>query len=286
MQILENRSLPGFNYSRQEFASTVLNRKIAFGKLVPTSQQNGIRGTVYFLHGGGADDRQFMQFGLAGCIDGNLRDRLVDAGIQLVLPCVGESFLHDHPTRAHSRFTQYFLEEVLTKAEANTTTEARSRYLYGVSMGGQAALNLLFRHPRLFAGAATHFATLIDFDFTDPAAVDAFVAQAGLTAEAKRTLLTGFYEEFSDYSDFQAYDPIRLAGEISAGSLQNKTIWFDSGTKDDYGLQYGAQALSKRLTDRQIHHHFTLVEGGKHDLAFLQERFGKGLAALLDQPSG
>lgn len=160
---VEESQVNNWHYERFAFQSDILAKDLHCGFLRrrPAAQ---ITKTLYLLHGGGADDTQAVQAGLLPVL-GTLLEHHHD--IQVVMPYIGSSFLHDHPNQKEKSFSKYFQEEILPTCEASTQTRADSRFLCGWSMGGQAALNMFLREAGKFAGVGVHFPTLVDFDYTD-----------------------------------------------------------------------------------------------------------------------
>lgn len=274
---IESAKIQSWNYERFQFQSKVLAQDFRFGVFhqAPLEQ---VDTTLYLLHGGGADDTQAVQAGLLTILVDLLTPHPYT---QVVLPFVGNSFLHDHPTEDRKSFSKYFLNELLPLCEQGTKTESKSRYLSGWSMGGHAALNMFMRYPHQFAGAGAHFPTLIAFDYNHPKQAAEYAQRMNVTQDMMNILIGDLQREFVDKNDFAAHNPLELAKKAAANEWAQKKIYFDVGSNDDFGLQEGGQALSQILQQKNIPHHFESVPQGRHDAAFLHGQFSKLIHHLL-----
>ncbi|MGZ3691866.1 MAG: alpha/beta hydrolase-fold protein, partial [Pseudobdellovibrio sp.] len=162
---IETRGVRNWNYERFNFQSTILNQEVQCGLLRPDSKAE-IQRTFYILHGGDGDDTQAVQAGLLPVLD-DILTQGSHKHVQIVFPYIGSSFLHNPPSLTSKSFSSYFLNEILPACEAGTTTQDRSRYLCGWSMGGQAALSMFIRAMDLFGGVGVHFPTLINSNYND-----------------------------------------------------------------------------------------------------------------------
>lgn len=247
------------------------------------AHSNPILGSLYFFHGGGADDRQLIHFGAMDLVQGRLLDRFTELGLQVVFPYIGKDFLRDSREGEAISHSRYFLKEILPIAEEGTQTTAQSRWLAGLSMGGHAALNMFLRNSLLFQGAAAHFPTLVNFNYHSESEAQAFAERNRVGDDFLKTLLADLKEAFPEVSEFKKHDPITLASEINPALLQGKPLYFDVGTEDQFGLQEGAQALHGILEERKVPHGFDLVQGGKHDGPFVATHLCKLLEHLLSE---
>lgn len=274
MRQIEKTQIQNHSYERYVAYSKVLHRDFHFGffRQSPPSQ---IRRTLYLFHGGGADDTQAVQAGLLPVL-AELLQRQPET--QIVMPSIGNSFLNNHP---NLNYTKYFLEEVLPLCENETQTQAKSRFLGGWSMGGQAALNIFLRETGQFAGVGAHFPTLVDINYNDQNQVKAYMLRKNVTNAMAKVLVEEFQKVFVDTKDFNNHNPVALAKNIDKVSLTDKKIYFDVGSEDEFGLSEGAEALHKILNEKQVAHHFAVIPQGKHDGPFIHAHISKMLGYLL-----
>ncbi|MFL5813480.1 MAG: alpha/beta hydrolase [Bdellovibrionia bacterium] len=279
-QLLEQLSAGPLSGGRYTFQSQVLGKEYTYCQLKPPEQPSE---TLYLFHGGNADDRQFYETGLLGLIQGELGELFRKRRIQVVLPFIGKSFLHQHPLEKQRSYSNCFFDELVPVVEANTRTAPSTRWVGGLSMGGQAALNVFMRKPGFFQGVAVHFPTLVCFDYTQADEVAAFSKRCSVTDPYLKILVDEFQNEFVDRQDYLSHDPIALFRKMSAEErsvLAKKHIYFDVGGLDEFGLFEGCEAFHRELQNEGIAHRFESLPDGKHDGPFVFQQFPKLLSYL------
>lgn len=274
---IESVHIQNWHYERFQTTSKILGQEFHYGTFRQSPAEK-IDTTLYLLHGGGADDTQAAQAGLLPVLADLLKSHTTT---QVILPFIGNSFLHDHPTEKEKSYSQYFLQEIRPDCEQGTKTTNQSRYLSGWSMGGQAALNMFLRHTPLFAGVGVHFPTLITFDYNDTAQAQKYALRQNVAENMMGILVGEFQREFVNSKDYANHNPLELAKKATSSEWGQKKIYFDVGLADDFGLSEGAQALSQTLELKNIPHHFEAVPEGKHDAAFLHAQISKMIRYLL-----
>lgn len=272
-----------FFYSRIALQSLFLNSQVHYGRVqfFPENEEPA-QGTLYFLHGGSADDRQLPDAGIFALIQGKLAEHFRNRRIQIILPYIGNSFLRQGRGGSDLDYSRYFFQEVMSAAEKGTSTHDGARWIAGLSMGGQAALNAFFRQPKFFVGVGAHFPTVIDFDYNDPHAVERYSSRTLIQDPHRSILISELQTQFPGHRDFSGHDPISLARLMNPELFKDKRIYFDVGGRDEFGLFEGASSLHKILNGKQIKHSFELVPDGKHDPAFISRQFPKLLSCLLE----
>src|SRR5205085_12413622 len=147
-------------------------------------------------------------------------------------------------------------EDLVTRdamAFAESTFRVRKdragRALFGVSMGGYAALRIALSHPDLYAAVATHSAMLLSAPPRPGQGADPYQ----LAAFAK------VFGEPPDLELWKANDPLEWAQRADARALP--ALSFDCGDHDRYGLGAGHEELHRRLAARGIPHEFALRPG-------------------------
>ncbi|MDX2183755.1 MAG: alpha/beta hydrolase-fold protein [Gemmatimonadaceae bacterium] len=273
-----------WKYERREWMSSALGRTGHVGVLRPSDAR--VRGSIYFLHGGNGDDRQWLESDLTSHMGADVRAVCERRGIQVILPGIGMSFLRDPSDAAEPSFWRHFVDDVIPSVEAGTETTAASRWVTGISMGGYAALSAMFRRPELFAGCGVHFPGVIDFDPFDAAALDQYRAHTGITPEMADVLAACFRGSFRDADELARHDPLLLLRGLDATRLRGKGLYLDVGTADGFGLQRSCDRLAAELSHRGVPITYERVPDGQHDMAFVQARIGRLCSALLGIDAG
>jgi S-formylglutathione hydrolase FrmB len=229
--------------------SAALGRDVACAVHLPPSYAEGAKTypVVYALHGLFESSQFWQRRGLAPILD-DLWARHVLPEFVVVAVDGGNSFFLNSPQGAY--------EDLVTKdaiAYAESTYRVRreraGRALFGVSMGGYAALRIALSHPELFAAAATHSALRLSGpprpgQGADPYQLAAFARVFG---------------EPPDLGLWKANDPLDWAQKATASSTP--ALSFDCGDHDRYGLGAGHEELHRRLQARGIAHEFALRPG-------------------------
>jgi S-formylglutathione hydrolase FrmB len=158
------------------------------------------------------------------------------------------SFFVNGPAGAYEGLvTQDLIHEI--EASYPVVPGRSGRALWGVSMGGYAALRIALKHPELFSAVATHSAMLLE---TAPKRGEG----------AGRWQMDAFLSAFGDPIDpalWAASDPLLLAERATPGGLP--ALYFDCGSQDRYGLFKGNELLHRKLEARGVPHDFALYPG-------------------------
>lgn len=222
-------------------------------------------GYLVVLHGLFESQAFWERRGLAAVVD-----RLWSEGTlpELVIVAMdgGNSFFVNAPG---GHYEDLVTKDVPAWIEANLRVHKgrEARALWGVSMGGYAALRIALAHPETFLAVNTHSAMLLD-------AIPTRDAGAG------RWQMDAFYRVFGDPIDptlWGANDPLKLAA--SADPKASPALRFDCGAQDRYGLAKGNEALHRALDARGVKHTFALAPGD-HGYEFVLSVAEQGLRFL------
>ncbi|HEV7500798.1 MAG TPA: alpha/beta hydrolase-fold protein, partial [Vicinamibacteria bacterium] len=231
------------------FHSTALGRDVSCSIQLPPSYATGSRiyPVVYALHGLFENQQFWERRGLAAILDDLWAKQAVTEFV-LVAVDGGNSFFVNSPL---GRYEDLVTQDTMAFAESNfrVRRERGGRALFGVSMGGYAALRIALSHPELYAAAATHSAMLLSApprpgQGADPYQLAAFARVFG---------------EPPDLELWRASDPLEWAQRGTPSSMP--ALSFDCGDHDRYGLAAGQQELHRRLLARGIAHEFALHPG-------------------------
>ena len=127
------------------FRSAALNREMRYRVILPAAISPGqVLPAVYLLHGAGADYRDWS----------NSSDvaQYAEAGLILIMPQGDYSYYVNAVGRAHDRYEDYLVQDLLADVEAKfpAARGRANRAIIGISMGGFGALKIALSHPDLF----------------------------------------------------------------------------------------------------------------------------------------
>jgi S-formylglutathione hydrolase FrmB len=231
---------------------------------------------LYFLHGLGDNEQTFLRSGGWNLIQQMWERRELGEFI-IVTPRGGSSF-YLNSRDGQYRYGDFLLEEFLPFIESRYRIRAGRTFrgVAGISMGGYGALRLAFDRPDLFGSVATHSAAVVP----QPPAI------AGATGGGRLGLFADVFGSPVDRAFWNRNDPLALA---RTARLAGTKIYFDCGSRDEYGFDTGAQALHNLLASRRVTHEFHIYPGGHNwlyfaeylpdSLEFLSRAFGLGPAA-------
>ncbi len=265
---------------------------------------------VYYLHGGGGNERTWIdRLALDSIADSLQRTGAPDA--ILVMPdgdtgywinweepggfwarCAADPrrALLQEPADTYcvpqGRYESYLVEDVVRYVDSSYRTRAdhRHRGIAGFSMGGYGAVFLAARHPDLFSAAVSH-SGLVSPLYIGP---HPYAGQAMFASTVSEILdqwptyrWSLFLLEFGrDTSGWWARDPFRQIDRLLAAGRRVPYLFLDVGTMDRFADQ--SRALSDTLRKRGVAHRYREWPGG-HDDAYWRAHAGEGLAWLLDR---
>ena len=264
---------------------------------------------AYYLHGGGGNERTWIDRLALDSIADSLQRRGVPAAI-LVMPDGDTGYWIDweepdgfrtrcaaDPRRAmleepiatycvpRGRYESYLVEDVVPYVDSlyRTRADPSHRGIAGFSMGGYGAVFLAARHPDLFSAAVSHSGVVAPL-YVGPHPYAEQAVFAGTVSEilaqwpSYRWPL--FLVEFGrDTSGWWARDPFRQIDRLLAAGRPVPYLSVDVGTMDRFADQ--SRALSDTLRKRGVAHRYREWPGG-HDEAYWRAHAGEGLAWLLD----
>ena len=252
------------------FPSESLGREVRYVVDLPPSYAKGDQRypVVYALHGLFEDSSFWESRGLAALLAEQRRSGAVRDFI-LVAVDGDNSFFVNY---AGGRFQDLVTRDVVAHVDATyrTIPTREARGLWGVSMGGYAALRIALSEPDRFGVVVTHSAMIL---MKPPTAADG----------AGTYQLAAFHKVFGDPIDparWAAADPLALAQ--AADPRRVPTLSLDCGARDRYGLAAGHRELEQRLKARGIEARVE-TPPGDHGYEYVKTVFAKGLAFLSER---
>ncbi len=249
------------------FTSPALGKEVSYAVDLPLSYASGDRRypVLYALHGLFESHAFWERRGLAGALQ-PLRDKGEVPEFLVVAVDGGNSFFVNGPA---GRYEDLVTADLIAHVERTyrVVPGREGRALFGVSMGGYAALRIALEKPQLFRAAATHSAMLLE---------KAPTADQG----ARRGQMAAFNAAFGDPIDaalWSSADPLAWADKVDPKAAP--ALSFDCGSEDRYGLAAGNLELDRRLTARGVAHTFAL-QRGDHGYAYVLSVLDRSLRFL------
>ena len=181
---------------------------------------------LYLIHGYGENEDSWMY-------DRNLiekADELIENSIINPLIIVSPQVDNDF---GYGKYEDYIYEDIVSYIDSHYSTQAEreSRYIGGVSMGGNIALRIAFLHSDLFSKAGGHSPALfVDADSS---------MYPNLAIRRKR-------------------DPIYIAEDAE---LSDVKVYLDCGDKDDHKFYEGCEELFTILQQKGVDSEYHLYPG-------------------------
>ena len=247
--------------------SAALGRDVACVVHLPPSYAEGSKTypVVYALHGLFERSQFWERRGLAPILDDLWARRALPEFVVVAVDGGNSFFLNS----AQGAYEDLVTKDAIAYAESNfrVRRERAGRALFGVSMGGYAALRIALSHPDLYAAAATHSAMLL----SGP-------PRPGQGAEPYHLAAFGrVFGEPPDMALWKANDPLDWAQRADPRKVP--ALSFDCGDHDRYGLAAGHEELHRRLQARAIPHEFAL-RPGDHGYDYVRSVLPSSLAFL------
>lgn len=251
---------------RDSFRSPSLGQDVAVAVQLPPSYGAGQRTlpVVYALHGLFESQAFWERRGLAARLDELWAAQALPEFV-LVAVDGGNSFFINGPLGRYEDLVQDTV--AWTEAHFGVRHERAGRALWGVSMGGYAALRIALHHPERFGAVVTHSAMLLEHP---PSRAEG----------AGRWHMEAFHRTFGDPIDARLWmsnDPLALGATGASSGLP--ALRFDCGAQDRYGLYDGNRKLHELLVARGVPHEFELPVGD-HGYDYVKSVFERGLRFL------
>jgi enterochelin esterase-like enzyme len=220
---------------------------------------------LYMLHGVAGDSSEWQSIGLLEAADRMIYRGEIDPFL-IVLPNGGANYWVNQATGA--RWANYVVDDVVKQIdrEYRTIDSPSARAIGGLSMGGEGALRIAMKNPKVFGIAAAHSPSL-------------------------RTAFDQFAPElqalFGDEESWRAVTPLWLV--LDSDSAYDLTMAIDVGEDDPW--RPNVELLHQRMVSRGITHRFEILPGEHaaeywidnvdHYLAFYSAAFAEDSTLIL-----
>lgn len=215
---------------------------------------------LYYLHGGGESEKAWGKWPLADDFVRRFRERGLPAPTVITISFGKLWLLTERGASPDSGLFERFLNEAMPFVEAKTGVPRR-RLLWGMSMGGFNAVQLLLKRPTLWtAGVLSCPAVTILSPSASPDQRRAFIERT----RAQKSKVDWLFEQsrraFSSAEAWDRHDPLKLA--LSRTPVPPLLI--ECGETDEWGFYEGAQRLSETLAEHGQKVRFETAPKGKH----------------------
>ncbi|MBX2806379.1 MAG: esterase family protein [Hyphomicrobiales bacterium] len=228
---------------------------------------------VYLLHGYGANNNEWLEFGHAG----DVLDRLIGSGqippFIAVMPFAEKSWYVDSAEiGGPGNYETAIVRDLPAKIdEAYRTISARSgRYVAGLSMGGYGAMRFAFFHPGRYRAAASLSGALFR-DIGIPS-IDAPIEEGdAVTQEKAEFWFQGAYGRPFDAGVYRDRSPFGRVNALSEHAEQPE-ILIMSGDDDYFRFYEGSADLYAAMRRATLPAELRIENGG-HDWELWREQF-------------
>ena len=237
------RLTPGVVLKDVTFHSAALNRDVPYRVVLPLKITPGTTlPVVYLLHGGGGGFHDWSNYSDVA--------RFAERGLILVMPEGASSYYTNSATRPQDRYEDYVVHDLIADVESKfpATPDKDDRAIIGISMGGFGAVNLVLKHPELYAFAAGLSPAL------DVPSRPFSVKRIGQWKQ--HSAIFGAWGSQTRHDN----DPYVLARSVDPARVPY--IYLSCGDKE--GLLPANRKFAALLEQRRIGHEFHVVSGG-HD---------------------
>jgi len=220
---------------------------------------------VYLLHGWPGSDGNLLEFGHVNDTADSLVARGAIPEIIMVFPNGSGSGLLGRSYWINSYDGRKRLEDYVTRdlvqwvdAHYRTKPEAGARGIIGISEGGDAAVNLAFRHPDVFSACGGHSG---DYVLTRGLGTSAFLGPEPRASEILRENSAALYVD-------------QVAARLVSLHMR---IYLDCGTSDD-SIE-NSRAFDRKLTQLHVPHEYREFPGS-HTWGYWSHHLRESLIAV------
>jgi S-formylglutathione hydrolase FrmB len=237
-----------------ELESKVLKLKLNVGVYVPPGYDGSEERypSLYFLHGLWGNARKWEERHTDARLDELIEEGKV--GPMLVVCPDGMNSMYVNAIDGKGDWCDFLATELVETIDAKyrTKVDRASRGVNGDSMGGYGALNLVLKHPDVFASVSAHSAAVYP---VDPKRLPDRIQQ--FAANWKPV-----YDWPINEDHWKEWNPLALVETLPEESLKQVAIYFDCGDRDRYGFDQTNAQMHEILEKRGIPHTWHLRSGG------------------------
>jgi enterochelin esterase-like enzyme len=238
--------LPGLSHAI--YYSNELKQEVGFGIYLPPGYFDVDKRfpVIYWLHGKGGNEAEGFYTGIPDYLNQAILSKKVQSMVMVLVNGVNYSMFSDSYDKTVLAETT-FIKELIPFIDNNYRTVANisGRALEGFSMGGNGALKLAFKYPRLFSSVITYGGSFHDLESMSENRPDVFEKMFGKDSD--------YYQENSVYE---------LADINSSIIKKNLSVRMVVGTSD-FTFQNN-QKVWNLLEKLKIKYKKIILDGFKH----------------------
>ena len=209
---------------------------------------------MLLLHGGNGSEQDLLRF--TSTIDKAVTEGRVPP-LVIAMPSARRSLYMDYKDGSQ-RWETFIISELLAhlRKSLDVSTERRTTFVGGWSMGGLGSLRLAFKHPEIFGAVAA----------LEPAIEPALLwSEIGPRVRFWRSeeVVREMFGSPIDTGYWEANNPATIA-KRDPTRLLDLGIYLDVGDQDMLYLHEGTEFLHRILFDAGIGHEYRLVHGADH----------------------
>ena len=260
----------------QSFLSQALDGPMRYSLYLPDayhSQPEARFPVIYLLHGYGADNREWLDFGKADeTLDRMISSQEIPPFIA-VMPYAGKSWYVDSvELGGPGDFETAIVRDLVTHLNAayRVLPGRGGRYIAGLSMGGYGAMRFAFFHPKRYQAVASLSGAL--FEGVGIPSVEGPIegGDASIEEQAEYWFHGAFGRPFSA-NTFRRRNPFSRIETLARGGVIPE-ILIMSGDDDYFGFDKGSAALYAALQRADIKAELIIEDGG-HEWRMWRSQF-------------
>ena len=247
----------------ETFRSEALGRDYKYTIYLPDSYKNDSKKypILYLLHGAGGDENEWLaKGGLRETMDAMIARKLIKPMV-VIMPGHAAAWWVDG---AKEKGETALVKEVMPHAEAKYRIDAvrSNRLIAGLSAGGFGTLNLIMKHPQMFAASAILSPAVYD---PVPPSHSSGVRQPPFQKDGKFD--PGLWKSLNYVSHIEGY---KKSGVIVP-------LYINSGDHDTFSIAFHAAALYERLRLHQPDAIELRIVNGDHEWMVWRDTLGDAL---------
>lgn len=260
-------SAAGGEVSRdQSFSSEALGGLMRYSVYLPDAYRSEPEArfpVVYLLHGYGADDHEWLEFGnVDETLDRMISSRQIPPFIA-IMPFAGKSWYVDSadlggPGDYETAIVRDLAHHI---EEAYRVMPGRAgRYIAGLSMGGYGAIRFAFFHPDRYQAVASLSGALFE-DIGIPTVEEPIESGDAAMQDLAEYWFLGAYGRPFDADIFRRRNPFSRIEALARGGIVPE-ILIMAGDDDYFNFDKGSTALQATLQHANIKAELVIEDGG------------------------